>query len=97
MHLMSDSELQAELVKFRSVIPMGSTWRHRRGDEYFVVGYCVLAGYRVPAVLCRGNDGIVWCRPAAQFLDGRFMRMDGVAPDTDKIAPVSAVGTAPAD
>jgi hypothetical protein len=96
---MSDTELQTELAKFRSVIPMGSTWRHRRGDEYFVVGYCVLAGYRVPAVLCRGNDGIVWCRPAAQFLDGRFMRIDGsVAPDTDKIAPLSAVEeTAPAE
>lgn len=85
MQPVAETELQNELSKLRSIIPMGSTWRHRRGEEYFVVGYCVLAGYRVPAVLCRGSDSVVWCRPAAQFLDGRFFRVDGMGSDSDKM------------
>lgn len=82
---MTDTDLQAELAKLRNIIPMGSTWRHRRGEDYFVVGHCVLAGYRVPAVLCRGGEAVIWCRPAAQFLDGRFLRIDAAGPETDKI------------
>lgn len=82
---MTDTAVQNTLSEVRVQIPMGSTWRHRRGEEYLVVGHCVLAGYRVPAILCRGMDSIVWCRPATQFLDGRFSRIDG-----------SFVGTAPA-
>ena len=78
---MTDDELMKEFPRVRERIPIGSTWRHRRGTEYFVVGHCVLAGYRVPAILCRGGtDSFVWCRPASQFADGRFSRVDGQGP-----------------
>jgi len=77
---MTDDELHKEFPRVREQIPIGSSWRHRRGEEYFVVGYCVLAGYRVPAVLCRGTGPYVWCRPASQFSDGRFHRVDGYVP-----------------
>ena len=74
---MTDTAVLHTLSDVRVQVPLGSSWRHRRGEEYLVVGHCVLAGYRVPAVLCRGTDAIVWCRPATQFLDGRFSRIDG--------------------
>jgi hypothetical protein len=74
--LLNDSELKAAMAQARTFVPLGSTWRHKKGHEYFIVGHCVLAGYRVPAVLCRGTDSVIWCRPATQFLDGRLTRVD---------------------
>lgn len=64
------------MAQARTYVPIGSTWRHQKGEEYFIVGHCVLAGYRVPAILCRGVDSVVWCRPATQFQDGRLTRID---------------------
>jgi hypothetical protein len=64
------------MAQARTYIPIGSTWRHRKGEDYFIVGHCVLAGYMVPAVLCRATDSIIWCRPASQFQDGRLTRID---------------------
>jgi hypothetical protein len=88
--VLTEIELQTELSRVKTYVPIGSNWRHRRGEEYFIVGHCVLAGYRIPAILCRGADSILWCRPASQFLDGRFVRVDQLAPVADGMG-ISAV------
>lgn len=81
----------------RTYVPIGSSWRHKKGDEYFVVGHCVLAGYKVPAILCRGKDSIVWCRPATQFLDGRFTRLDQMSGSSISALPPLAASTDDSD
>jgi hypothetical protein len=69
-------DLARDLASAKSLVPLGSTWLHRRGERYFVVGHCAIAGYKTTAVLCRGQDGIVWCRPTDQFVEGRLFRID---------------------
>ena len=65
-----------QLGNLRRLIPLGSTWRHRRGETYFVVGHCMLSDHSALAVLSRGEDGVVWCRPTEHFFDGRLTCID---------------------
>jgi hypothetical protein len=61
-------------------VEIGSIWKHRKGAEYRVLGFCTLEATEERAVLYRLNrisgdfsDGeFVWCRPLSEFTDGRF-------------------------
>jgi hypothetical protein len=57
-------------------VPHLSLWRHRKGGEYRVVGYCTLEETVEAAVLYKRRDGTgaMWARRGSEFLDGRFER-----------------------
>ena len=59
-----------------------TSWRHKkRGTTYTVIARASLqdagglAREGCELVVYRGEDGAVWARPAAEFLDGRFERI----------------------
>ena len=71
---MAPTTVAREHAAVRCRAPLGSTWMSNGGTCYSVVGHCVVVGHQAAAVLCRGEQGVVWCYPAVQFLDGRFRR-----------------------
>lgn len=64
--------------------PVGGAWRAANGTLYRVTGHAVIEATDTPAVLYQRQStfypaltaGIQWCRPLAEFLDGRFTRED---------------------
>lgn len=58
--------------------PVGSLWRHRGGGTYRVVGHGLIEATLTAAVIYEpvGFDGPNWVRPADEFLDGRFTRVE---------------------
>jgi hypothetical protein len=56
--------------------PAGSTWRHRDGGVYTVVGAAVREEDLSPLVLYRSAGGVVWSRLHAEFAE-RFTLVDG--------------------
>ena len=57
---------------------IGTVWRHKKtGKAYTIMGTCRLEATNVPAFLYRSMEtGIVWAREMAEFLDGRFEKID---------------------
>lgn len=57
----------------------GSRWTHlKTGGTYTVVGACRIEATNEPAYLYQHDaSGTVWARPMDEFLDGRFVRIDG--------------------
>ena len=53
----------------------GSLWVHRKGGVYRVVCTAVIEATLTAAVVYEGN-GLRWVRPLAEFLDGRFTRVE---------------------
>lgn len=61
---------------------IGSAWRHKKTKaEYVVKALCLIEATHVPAIIYEGGVGYIdeygrrwttWCRPAAEFMDGRF-------------------------
>lgn len=54
-------------------------WRHlKTGNEYVVLGVGMIEATLTAAVLYRRavGDPLVWVRPLAEFLDGRFVEID---------------------
>jgi len=53
-----------------------SRWKHlKTGGIYIVTGRCTIEATLTDAVLYRSpvtDDATVWCRPLAEFMDGRF-------------------------
>ena len=78
MKKLTDEELEAR----QAAVPTSSWWRDRDGGIYFVTGVCITEATPEPAVtyLDRGRP-VVWCRPLAEFLDGRFTRLPGPPAD----------------
>ena len=72
----------------RTVEPnSGTLWRHQKtGGFYTVFGTCRIEATNEPGVLYHSinGNGPLWCRPVAEFLDGRFVRTHASAtPDPD--------------
>jgi hypothetical protein len=57
---------------------IGSRWRHlKRGSTYeYVSGGLIEATLTVCAIYKAEADGTTWVRPLAEFMDGRFVRID---------------------
>ena len=58
---------------------IGSIWRHRTGKAYVVLGHCIIENINADGVLYRRANSddytTVWCRPADEFMDGRFTQV----------------------
>ena len=69
---------QAVEANTRQAAPM-SHWRHgKSGGEYCIRMHVMMAATAEPAVIYykRFADPLeTWCRPAAEFFDGRFVQM----------------------
>lgn len=53
-------------------------YRHTKsGEVYEMVAMAINEGDLKPTVVYRKND-VVWCRPASEFFDGRFVLMPPV-------------------
>lgn len=66
-------------LKWAEEFPLADTmWQHKKtGGVYTLVGSCWIEKTAEIAVLYRGNfDGKIWCRPAQEFFDGRFVRYE---------------------
>jgi hypothetical protein len=74
--LSTDDELRERVARATQAAPVGSTWVHRKGGRYAVADHCILEATNEAAVIYRPEPGglLLWCRPAAEFLDGRFTR-----------------------
>ena len=68
-----DPTRQHDLVrKSVTAVAIDTDWRHKKtGNIYRVVGGCRIEDANKLAVLY-ARDGVVWCRPSEEFLDGRF-------------------------
>ena len=56
----------------------GSIWRHRKGGTYFVVGVARVEATLEHVVVYHkaGQPADMWTRPVAEFMDGRFAKLD---------------------
>lgn len=51
---------------------LGTDWRHKKtGNVYQVIGGCRIEATNKLGILY-AREGVVWCRPSEEFLDGRF-------------------------
>lgn len=76
----TNKQLLQELDAVISKAPVGSEWRHlKSGGVYQVVDFCFLESTASPAIMYgkREPNAPVWARDAAEFLDGRFVRLGG--------------------
>jgi len=72
------AEAAFEVTKLKLQCPTGSRWKHRNGAAYKVKGIVLIEATLTPAVIYCGVDcdaPMTWCRPASEFLDGRFIQL----------------------
>lgn len=62
----------------RTKLKIGSRWQHRNGNIYVIIDVALLEANLRPAVIYMETEhtALRWCRPAAEFLDGRFKRIE---------------------
>ncbi len=75
---LSYNEAVLEVAELTFTCPPGSHWRHRNGGIYEVVSIVIIEGTMSPAITYRCIDlspALTWCRPASEFVDGRFSRV----------------------
>lgn len=66
-------QMTAELIR-ESVtgVMLETDWRHKKtGNVYQVIGGCRIEATNKLGILY-AREGVVWCRPSEEFLDGRF-------------------------
>ncbi len=65
---------RAKLKEYAEQAPRGTRWRHlKSGHDYMVQGHVLIEANLMPAVVySRYGQTENWCRPASEFLDGRF-------------------------
>lgn len=55
----------------------GTFWMHlKTGHLYVITGHCIIEATVTGAVLYRRAEepeGLIWCRPIDEFMDGRFV------------------------
>lgn len=76
---MKTDDLARSLDAAREVAPDGSGWEHvKTGGLYHVCGHVIRESDLAPCVIYCGlsDDRVWWCRPVAEFLDGRFLRVE---------------------
>jgi hypothetical protein len=66
-------QLSLELIRANVAgLMLETDWRHKKtGNVYMVVGGCRIEATNKLGILY-ARDGVVWCRPSEEFLDGRF-------------------------
>jgi hypothetical protein len=70
---------------FSRLLP-GSLWRHRKGGIYAVVVVATREADRQPDIVYRClRSGVVYTRPATEFLDGRFRRTGRLVPRPEAV------------
>lgn len=66
----------SSLERVQAEVPLGSCWDHRKGGTYEIRGHALLeADYSVLVAYGKPEEAPTWCRPASEFLDGRFTRL----------------------
>ena len=80
---MTDDEVRQKLlsaIESFGLVNLLSVWVHRKtGDHYKVVSFCMIERDLTPAVVYRNlTNNLTWCRPISEFIDGRFVREEGV-------------------
>jgi hypothetical protein len=82
----------AALSQPSPAVPNSEMWRHKKsGGIYAWVMTVVREDDQKVLVVYRGvNDGVRWARPAAEFYDGRFERIDADDQPTEPAQPVAA-------
>jgi hypothetical protein len=60
-------------------------YRHYKGGEYELVCEAVMEADHAPVIVYRGDDGAVWVRPRAAFLE--TVIVDGVS--VPRFSPIS--------
>jgi hypothetical protein len=63
----------------QSDVPISTLWRHRKsGGVYTISGFCQIEATNELGVLYSSvqTEGPLWCRPFAEFTDGRFVRLN---------------------
>lgn len=61
------------------LVPIGSTWRHKSGHDYGVLGHdfdTELSSIRVRYVSVNDETGIVYSRPIVMWTPDRFLLVD---------------------
>lgn len=54
--------------------PDAGAWVHVKTNKAYIVLFPVMIEATVsPGVAYAGRDGLIWIRPLAEFLDGRFV------------------------
>lgn len=68
------------LIRNRERAPYLSGWRHMKtGTVYAVQSHVLIEATLDPAVVYyqrHGDPVVTWCRPANEFFDGRFERVE---------------------
>lgn len=76
----SNQSFLADLDEFEAKVPIGSKWFHKNsGNAYVVVDYVISAATASPMVVYAqdiAGEAPTWAREGAEFLDGRFERLD---------------------
>jgi len=72
------SELRAarrKIATMRADYPVDTTWLHEKsGGLYWIQAHALNEADLSPVVIYRcKKTGTAWCRPAAEFADGRFI------------------------
>lgn len=76
MRTYAEAAFEATVIRKKHA-PIGSRWRHVNGARYEIKDVVLIEGTMTPAITYRATDcqeSVTWCRPAAEFLDGRFER-----------------------
>lgn len=75
---MTYDEAKQEL--FDKAPSVGSRWEHVKTKRtYYVIGLTIIEATMTPAVVYSGSCSVhyaSWVRPLAEFLDGRFERVE---------------------
>ncbi len=56
---------------------IGTFWVHKKSERlYEITGECRIEATYTEAYLYTDTHGVMWARPKAEFLDGRFEQID---------------------
>jgi hypothetical protein len=84
-------KVEAALSQPSPALPNSEMWRHKKsGGIYAWVMTVVREDDQKVLVVYRGvNDGVRWARPASEFYDGRFERVDTADQPTEPAQPTT--------
>ncbi len=75
---LTDEQLVALMDDALEKAPSGSRWKHRKGGVYRVTDVALTSDDLTPVIVYRNVAKLrpTFTREAAEFLDGRFTRID---------------------
>lgn len=71
------TEARDEMAVLRERVPAGTRWKHiKSGHDYMIHGHVIMeATLSLAITYSMYGQTEIWCRPAREFLDGRFERL----------------------